>query len=129
MTYGSPHFIQLGALPAFASDLAEVAALHADYKRRATLLCGILAAAPNCRVVPPEGGMFVLLDIRATGLGAREFAERLLDGEGVAVIACDGFGASGAGHLRIALSAADARLAEAGERIVRFSAGLASAGA
>jgi arginine:pyruvate transaminase len=126
MTYGSPDFIQAGALAAFATDLAEVALLRADYERRARLLSSLLAEAPNCRVVPPEGGMFVLLDIRPTGLGAAEFAERLLDAEGVAVIACDGFGASAAGHLRIALSAADARLAEAGERIVRFARRLAA---
>jgi arginine:pyruvate transaminase len=126
MTYGSPDFIQLGALPAFATELAEVAALRADYARRARLLGGLLAAAPNCRVVPSEGGMFVLLDIRPTGLGAGDFADRLLDAEGVAVIACDGFGASAAGHLRIALSAPDAHLEEAGRRIVEFARRLAN---
>jgi aspartate/methionine/tyrosine aminotransferase len=34
---------------------------------------------------------------------------------------CDGFGASAAGHLRIALCAPEPRLAEAGRRIVRFA--------
>jgi arginine:pyruvate transaminase len=121
MTYGSPAFIQFGALAAFAAELGEVAALRADYQRRARLLCGVLADAPNCRVVMPEGGMFVLLDIRPTGLGAIEFAQSLLDRDGVAVLACDGFGPSAAGHLRIALCAPDARLQDAGERIVRFA--------
>lgn len=126
MTYGSPDFIQAGALAAFAADLDEVASLRADYARRARLVAELLADAPNCRVVPPEGGMFVLLDIRPSGLAAPEFAERLLESEGVAVLACDGFGASAVGHLRIALSVADARLAEAGRRIVRFARGLAA---
>ena len=94
--------------------------LRADYRTRAELVCRILADAPHCRVIPPEGGMFVLLDIRGTGLGALEFAQRLLDRERVAVLACDGFGPSAAGHLRIALSAPAARLKEAGRRIVRF---------
>jgi arginine:pyruvate transaminase len=75
--------------------------------------------------VPPEGGMFVLLDIRGTGLDAAAFAARLLAAEAVAVLPCDGFGASAAGHLRIALSAPDKRLAEAGARIVRFARSLA----
>jgi arginine:pyruvate transaminase len=35
----------------------------------------------------------------------------------VAVLACDGFGPSVAGHLRISLGAPDARLAEAAARI------------
>jgi arginine:pyruvate transaminase len=125
MTYGSPAFIQAGALAAFTSELAEVAALHADYRTRAAMMSRLLAEAPKCRVVPPEGGMFVLLDIRGTGLSALDFAQGLLDREGVAVLPCDGFGPSAQGHLRIALSAPEPRLKEAGERIVRFAQRLA----
>jgi len=125
MTYGGPAFIQEGALAAFEEELPEVAALREDYRRRAELMSGILDAAPNCRVTPPEGGMFVLLDVRGTGLSADAFALRLLEGERVAVLPCDGFGPSAIGHLRIALSAPDVRLAEAGQRIVRFARALA----
>jgi arginine:pyruvate transaminase len=126
MTYGSPAFIQDGALVALSQDLPEVAALREAYRARAGLLSGLLLEAPGCRVVMPEGGMFVLLDVRATGLDAGEFARRLLERERVAVLPCDGFGPSAAGHLRIALSAPDARLGEAGERIVRFARRLAA---
>lgn len=128
MTYGNPPFIQEGALPAFRGELPEVAALRDDYRRRAGLMSGILAGAPNCRAIPPEGGMFVLLDIRATGLAARQFAAGLLESEEVAVLPCDAFGPSAAGHLRISLTEPDARLAEAGHRIVRFASKLAAAG-
>ena len=123
--YGGPPFIQDGGLVALTSDLPEVAALHEDYRRRAALMFGILAAAPNCRVAAPEGGMFVLLDIRASGLSSEEFAKRLLEREGVAVLPADGFGPSATGHLRISLTADDAKLAEAGERIVRLARQLA----
>jgi arginine:pyruvate transaminase len=125
MTYGSPAFIQDGALAALAQDLLEVSALREDYRKRARLLTGLLREAPGCRVALPEGGMFVLLDARGTGLDAASFAGNLLEREGVAVLPCDGFGASAEGHLRIALSAPDARLAEAGRRIVRFARRLA----
>jgi arginine:pyruvate transaminase len=84
----------------------------------------LLAAAPGCRVIPPEGGMFVLLDVRGTGLAAGEFARRLLDSERVAVLPCDGFGPSAEGHLRIALSAPEARLRDAAGRILRFARSL-----
>jgi arginine:pyruvate transaminase len=94
--------------------------LREDYRRRAGLMSGVLRGAPNCRVTPPEGGMFVLLDVRGTGLSAEAFALRLLEREGVAVLPCDGFGPSATGHLRIALSAPDEVLAQAGERILRF---------
>ena len=65
--------------------------------------------------------MIVLLDVRGSGLGAADFARGLLDRERVAVLPCDGFGPSAAGHLRIALSAPEARLREAGSRILRFA--------
>jgi arginine:pyruvate transaminase len=121
MTYGSPPFIQEGAVAALRSELPEVAALREDYCRRAAMMSGILAGAPNCRPIPPEGGMFVLLDIRGTGTAARDFATSLLESEDVAVLPCDAFGPSAAGHLRISLTEPDARLAEAGHRIVRFA--------
>jgi arginine:pyruvate transaminase len=125
VTYGSPAFLQDGALAALSTDLPEVAALHEDYQRRAALMGRLLAEAPHCRVVPPEGGMFVMLDIRPTGLGADAFARGLLDSERVAVLPCDGFGASAEGYLRISLGAPDERIAEAGERIVRYAQCLA----
>ena len=121
MTYGSPSFIQDGALAALRQELPEVAVLREEYRERATLLSDLLEAAPGCRVVRPEGGMFVLLDGRGTGLSAADFALRLLATEGVAVLPCDSFGPSAEGHLRIALSAPEPRLREAGERIVRFA--------
>ena len=126
MVYGSPAFIQDGVMPALENDLPEVAALCEAYRRRAGLLSCILAQAPDCRVTPPEGGMFVLLDIRGTRLGAETFARELLVRENVAVLPCDGFGPSAVGHLRISLTAPEPRLEEAGRRIVRFARGLAS---
>ncbi|HYH20170.1 MAG TPA: pyridoxal phosphate-dependent aminotransferase [Azospirillum sp.] len=125
MLYGGPPFIQDGALAALTAAPPEVAAMRADYRRRAALLSGILRDTPRCRTAMPEGGMFVLLDIRATGLTSDAFAERLLEAEGVAVLPADGFGPSAAGHLRISLTAPDAVLEEAGKRIVRFAGGLA----
>jgi arginine:pyruvate transaminase len=125
MLYGGPPFIQEGALAALRTELPDVARLREDYRRRATLLSGILAEAPRCRVLPPEGGMFVLLDIRGTGLSSDEFARTLLAREAVAVIPCDGFGPSAVGHLRLSLTADDALLSEAGARIVRLARQLA----
>lgn len=125
MLYGGPLFTQEGALAALTEELPEVAALREDYRRRSRLLAGILAAAPRCRVAPPEGGMFVLLDIRGTGLASEAFAEGLLERHRVAVLPCDGFGPSAVGQLRISLTADDAVLAEAGNRIVAYARALA----
>jgi arginine:pyruvate transaminase len=66
--------------------------------------------------------MFLLLDVRGTGLSATDFARGLLNAENVALLPADGFGPSLAGHLRVSLTQADTRLKEAGERIVRYAA-------
>ena len=125
MYFGGPAFIQDGALAALGCELPEVGALREAYRRRALLLAGILADAPNCRAIPPEGGMFVLFDVRGSGLSSADFARELLVRENVALLPCDGFGPSAAGHLRIALTAPEPRLEEAGRRIVRFAHKLA----
>jgi arginine:pyruvate transaminase len=119
--FGGPPFIQNGALAALGDELPEAERLRQAYRRRAGLLAGILADAPNCRVIPPEGGMFILFDIRGTGLDAEAFALELLRHKDVALLPCDAFGPSGVGHLRIALTAPDPRLEDAGRRIVRFA--------
>ena len=126
MYFGGPAFIQDGALAVLGAELPEVNALREAYRRRALLLSGILADAPNCRAIPPEGGMFVLFDVRGSGLGSEDFARELLVREDVVLLPCDGFGPSAVGHLRIALTAPEARLEEAGRRIVRFARGLAA---
>jgi arginine:pyruvate transaminase len=124
MTYGSPAFIQDGVMPALQHELPDVAALREAYRSRSRRFSHLLAEAPNCRVTPPEGGMFVLLDIRGTGLGSEAFARDLLMREHVAVLPCDGFGRSAAGYLRISLTAPEPRLEEAGRRIVHFAQSL-----
>jgi arginine:pyruvate transaminase len=125
MYFGGPAFIQDGALAALVTELPEVGVQRETYRRRALLLTDILEDAPRCRAILPEGGMFVLFDVRGSGLGAEDFAHELLLREDVALLPCDGFGPSAAGHLRIALTAPKPRLEEAGRRIVRFARGLA----
>jgi len=125
MLYGGPPFIQDGALVALHRELPEVSVLHAAYRDRASFLSRRLAEAPRCRVTAPEGGMFVLLDIRGTGLSARDFAHSLLQKEHVAILPCDGFGPSAEGQLRVSLTAPEDRLDVAATRIVRFTRSLA----
>jgi arginine:pyruvate transaminase len=69
--------------------------------------------------------MFLMLDIRETGLSAHAFARRLLDERGVSVMAGNSFGPSAAGHLRLSLAVDEARLAEACDRIAAFVESLA----
>jgi arginine:pyruvate transaminase len=121
MLFGCPPFVQDAGLAALA-DPAVTPAIRDAYARRARLVVDALAGAPGLRARAPEGGMFMLVDVRGSGIGAPRFADLLLDEEGVAVLPLDLFGPGGVGHLRMSLGCADDQLAEACARIRRFCA-------
>ena len=75
---------------------------------------------PLAACLPPEGGMFLMIDIRATGLGSVDFAFRLFEAEGLALMPGVGFGPSGEGHLRLSLSSPRPVLDDACARLARF---------
>lgn len=117
-TYGTPEFIQAGALAALgADDGAQVAAI---YRARRDLALRILDEG-GMRVIPPQGGMYVMCDIRPTGQSGIAFAERLLTDKGIAVMPGESFGQAAAGHIRIALTQPLDRLETALAALVEFS--------
>ncbi|WP_271610659.1 pyridoxal phosphate-dependent aminotransferase [Bradyrhizobium sp. CCBAU 21359] len=120
-TYGIPTFLQdagVVALEQFPDGLPE---LKAAYRRRRDRLCDWMEAVPVLSCYRPEGGMFVMLDARATGLSAYDFARGLVLEEGVAILPADEFGDSATGYLRINLGAADAEIDEAAQRLTRYA--------
>jgi arginine:pyruvate transaminase len=117
MLFGIPDFIQNAAQLALDQDLPEVAMMREEYRQRRDLVCASLSHCPGIRPIRPDGGMFVMVDIRQTGMSAQYFAERLLEGYGVSVLAGEAFGPSAAGHIRIGLVVDQGKLAEACRRI------------
>jgi arginine:pyruvate transaminase len=65
--------------------------------------------------------MYLMADIRATGLSGEEFALRLLDEEHIAVMPGESFGHAAAGHVRIAMTIDDARFLDAVEELIEFA--------
>ncbi|MEI4486295.1 pyridoxal phosphate-dependent aminotransferase [Frigidibacter sp. MR17.14] len=124
-TYGIPPFIQMGALHALSLGEGFEAAVADPFRRRRDIAARVLGNAAAVRLIPAEGAMYVMLDIRATGLSGAEFAARLLEAERIAVMPGESFGAPSAGHVRVALTVADEDLAGALERLAGFAAGLA----
>jgi arginine:pyruvate transaminase len=117
MLFGIPDFIQNAAQLALDENLPHVAQMREEYRLRRDLVCASLDHCPGLRAVRPDGGMFVMVDVRPTGLSAQHFAERLLEGYGVSVLAGEAFGPSAAGHIRIGLVVDRLKLADACRRI------------
>jgi len=122
MLFGLPDFVQRAAQVALERDLPEVARMREEYRQRRDLVCEALGTCPGLKPVRPDGGMFVMVDVRKTGLAAQAFAERLLDGYDVSVLAGEAFGPSAAGHIRVGLVVGHGELAQACQRIVLCAA-------
>ncbi|WP_409295830.1 pyridoxal phosphate-dependent aminotransferase [Pseudomonas sp. KCJK8670] len=103
MLFGLPGFVMQAACVALEGDLPAVREMREAYRQRRDRVCSVLADCPGVRAHKPSGGMFVMLDISATGLSAQAFAQRLLMEEGVALLPGDAFGPSAAGHVRMGL--------------------------
>ncbi len=126
-TYGVPGFIQDAALFALSQGAQVENAVADPYRRRRDLALSILADQQIVTAIPAQGAMYLMLDIRATGLSGRDFAEKLLDARRIAVMPGESFGRSAAGHLRVALTVDDARLAQALRELCAFAATIAKA--
>lgn len=124
-TYGAPGFIQDAATAALTEGTADEAAIAALYTRRRNLAVDALAGQNAIRVSPPDGAMYVMLDIRATGRSGEDFALALLETHHIAVMPGESFGTAAAGHIRVALTVADDKLARALGTIATFAQKLA----
>jgi len=124
-TYGVPGFIQEGALYGLSLGTSFEEQIAAPFRRRREIALGILKKFPAVRAIDPKGAMYLMVDIRATGLTGDEFANKLLDERQIAVMPGESFGASAAGHLRIAMTVEDEKFASALTVLCTFATELA----
>jgi aminotransferase len=105
--------VQRGLAAALRSDQADVAARRAIYRARRDLLVDALTAA-GAPPAPAQGSFFVWWPL-PDGLTAT----RLIAEARVGVAPGEGFGAQGAGWVRLSLAVADGELVEAAQRLAQ----------
>jgi arginine:pyruvate transaminase len=120
-TYGVPAFIQDAALFALRQGPGFEEKIAVPFRRRREIAMRALKGSNAIRVIPASGAMYVMLDIRATGMSGNDFANRLLDEERIAVMPGESFGAASGGHVRVALTIADELFEEAIGRLAGFA--------
>jgi arginine:pyruvate transaminase len=121
MLFGSQPFIEDAAAFALDNHFPEIDAMKRAYEQRARALVKSLEASKRVSARMPEGGMFVMVDVRKTGLSGDDFARRLLAEENVVTMPGESFGQGGSGHLRVALTVSEDDITEAAKRIVRLA--------
>ncbi len=121
-TYGVPGYIQEAGCFALDQGHELEHLIAAPFRRRRALAQKVLAGQQAVRLIPSQGAMYLMLDIRATGLSGEGFANALLDAHRIAVMPGESFGRAAAGHVRVAMTIEDARFAVALETLCDFAA-------
>jgi len=117
MLFGVQPFIADMTAMAVSQPFETSTIMRANYARRAALVCVILGDNGPLRPFMPEGGMFIVVDVSATGLSGAEFATTLLRDKQVAVMPGSSFGVQAENLIRISLTVADDKLEIAASRM------------
>ncbi len=124
MLYGLPGFVQAAAQLAIEQRASIVDTMREAYRHRRDVCHRLLSEVPGLKCALPEAGMFMLLDVRGSGLSATDFAWQLFRQTGVSVLDAGACGDSAAGLVRLGFVLDETRLAEACRRIADFAASL-----
>jgi len=120
MLFGLPGFVQEAAVTALSvaadaeSRVREYCAVRRDF-----LLAG-LDGIRGLKCFVPDAGMFLLIDVRGTGLSGYDFMCELYRTERVSVLDGGAFGAETSGFVRVCFATDEALLSQAIVRIRRF---------
>ena len=102
---GPATFVQDAAACALRSDQGCVRRMAEEYQARRDLVLGRLRDIPGVEPLPPEGGLFVMVDVRRLGRPSDEVRRLLLREAGVVVLHGAAYGPGGEGTLRVSFAA------------------------
>jgi arginine:pyruvate transaminase len=124
MLYGLPGFVQEAALTAIDNKAPIVTEMREIYRRRRDLVYARLSRVPGLHCLLPEAGMFMMVDVRGTGLDPVDFTWQLFNAQGVSLLDASAFGEAANGYVRLGFVVDEARLVQACDRIAAFVEGL-----
>jgi aspartate/methionine/tyrosine aminotransferase len=120
MLFGLPGFIQEAAVSALGLATDAEARIRAFCDSRRRRFAAALHGLPGVRLLEPEAGMFMLLDVSGTGLNGAQFVRALYARQGVSVMDGAAFGRSIAHCVRVCFATDERSLDAAAERLQRF---------
>jgi arginine:pyruvate transaminase len=124
MLYGLPGFVQQGGIYALEHGQQDIARMREAYRRRRDLLLQQFKGIRGLKALKPDAGMFLMVDVRGTGLSAPEFVRQLYLHSAVSVLDATAFGASAEGYVRVSFAVDESVLLDASNRIAAFVASL-----
>src|SRR5262249_29116343 len=125
---GAATFVQDAAECALRSDQSCVSRMVEEYQARRGLVLDRLRGIACVEALSPEGGLFVMVDIRRLGRSSDEVRRSLLHEAGVVVIHGAAYGPGGEGTLRVSFAAGGKTLARGLDRLSKGLRQLADQG-
>jgi aspartate aminotransferase len=114
---GPATFVQDAAACALTSDQECARRMAAEYQGRRDRVVEYLRGIPGVDPLMPEGGLFVMVDVRGLGRPADDIRKFLLLEAGVVVLHGSAYGPGGEGFLRVSYAAGGEMLEQGLERL------------
>jgi aspartate aminotransferase len=114
---GPATFVQDAAACALTSDQECARRMAAEYQGRRDRVVEYLRGIPGVDPLMPEGGLFVMVDVRGLGRPADDIRKFLLVEAGVVVLHGSAYGPGGEGFLRVSYAAGGEMLEQGLERL------------
>jgi aspartate aminotransferase len=113
---------QYAGLAALTGPQDEVVKMVAEFDKRRKVVVEGLNKLPGVSCATPKGAFYAFPNIKATGWKAKEFASKLLDETGVAIIGGPDFGILGEGYVRLSYANSTDNILKALGRMGEFLA-------
>ncbi len=101
---GPAMFVQHAAACALTADQAGVRKMTAEYQERRDQTVRALSGIAGVQPLVPQGGLFVMTDVRGLGLPSDDVRRFLLHEAGVVLIHGSAYGVGGEGTLRVSFA-------------------------
>ena len=113
-------FTQYAGMEAITGPQDFVREMVAEYQKRRDRMVELVNAIPRVHAQKPQGAFYVFPNVKAFGISSKEIQRRLLDEQGVAVLAGTDFGPAGDGYIRLCYATSMEVIERAMEKIHRF---------
>lgn len=114
-----PPFIQAAGIEALRTESEVIRGMTSSYKKRLDTFVSTYEQESGHKVVRPNGAFYLMLDVSASGMVGRDFANLLLDKYGVATVPGEFFGKQGDNYIRLSFAGDEGGLSEAARRIAK----------
>ncbi len=95
-------FVQVAGIEALKGDQSFLTDMMAEFEHRRDVIVNGLNEIPGFNCLKPQGAFYVFPNIKETGMGSQEVADKIMTEANVAVLPGTAFGEFGEGYIRLA---------------------------